>query len=65
MKLALETMLTLQRESLLQRFAIGGAIAASFYVEAIATEDLDISLAAMLLLLCNWVEQRNITALML
>lgn len=42
MKLALETLLTLQREGLLQRFAIGGAIAASFYVEAIATEDLDV-----------------------
>jgi len=42
MKLALETLLTLQQESLLQRFAIGGAIAASFYVEAVATEDLDV-----------------------
>jgi len=42
MRLALETLLQLQREALLQRFAIGGAIAASFYVEAVATEDLDV-----------------------
>ena len=42
MRLALETLLQLQSEALLQRFAIGGAIAASFYVEAVATEDLDV-----------------------
>ena len=42
MRIALETLLTLQKEALLQRFAIGGAIAASFYLEAVATEDLDI-----------------------
>ena len=42
MRLALETLLQLQNEALLQRFAIGGAIAASFYVEAVATEDLDV-----------------------
>ncbi len=38
MKLALETMLTLQLESLLQRFAIGGAIAASLFLAAIALQ---------------------------
>ncbi len=42
MRLALEILLQLQREALLQCFAIGGAIAASFYVEAVATEDLDV-----------------------
>ena len=42
MRLALETLLKIQSEALLQRFAIGGAIAASFYVEAVATEDLDV-----------------------
>ncbi len=42
MRLALETLLQLQSEALLQRFAIGGAIAASFYVEAVATEDLEV-----------------------
>jgi hypothetical protein len=42
MRIALETLLTLQAESLLHRFAIGGAIAASFYIEAVATEDLDV-----------------------
>ena len=42
MRIALQTLLTLQTEALLQRFAIGGAIAASFYIEAVATEDLDI-----------------------
>ncbi len=42
MRLALETLLQLQNEALLQRFAIGGAIAASFYVEAVVTEDLDV-----------------------
>lgn len=35
-------MLKLQEEGLLQKFAVGGAIAASFYLEAIATEDLDV-----------------------
>ncbi len=42
MKIALEALLKLQTEGLLQRFAIGGAIAASFYIEAVATEDLDV-----------------------
>jgi hypothetical protein len=42
MRIALETLLQIQREGLLQRFAIGGAIAASFYIEAVATEDLDV-----------------------
>jgi hypothetical protein len=42
MRVALSTLLQLQSEGLLQRFAIGGAIAASFYIEAVATEDLDV-----------------------
>jgi hypothetical protein len=35
-------LLALQSEALLSQFAIGGAVAASFYLEAVATEDLDI-----------------------
>ncbi len=42
MKQALQTLLKLRDEGLLARFAIGGAIAASFYVEAVATEDVDV-----------------------
>lgn len=42
MKAALETLLKLRDEGLLAHFAIGGAIAASYYVEAVATEDLDV-----------------------
>jgi hypothetical protein len=42
MKKTLSILLQLVEEGLLQRFAIGGAIAASFYVEAVSTEDLDI-----------------------
>ena len=42
MKRALETLLQLRSEGVLARFAIGGAVAASFYVEAVATEDLDV-----------------------
>jgi len=39
MREALQVLLQLSKEGLLQRFAIGGAIAASFYLEAIATLD--------------------------
>ena len=42
MKAALEALLKLRDEGLLARFAIGGAIAASYYVEAVVTEDLDV-----------------------
>ena len=42
MKAALESLLKLRDEGLLTRFAIGGAIAASYYIEAVATEDLDV-----------------------
>ena len=42
MKAALETLLKLRDEGRLARFAIGGAIAASYYVEAVVTEDLDV-----------------------
>lgn len=42
MRDALQLLLQLKQEGLLQRFAIGGAIAASFYLEAIATDDLDV-----------------------
>ena len=42
MKAALETLLKLRDEGLLARFAIGGAIAASYYVEAVVTEYLDV-----------------------
>lgn len=42
MKQTLQVLLQLRSEGVLARFAVGGAIAASFYIEAIATEDLDI-----------------------
>lgn len=42
MKAALETLQKLRDEGLLARFAIGGAIAASYYVEAVVTEDFDV-----------------------
>ena len=42
MKAALEALLKLPDEGLLARFAIGGVIAASYYVEALVTEDLDV-----------------------
>ena len=38
----LKILLQLRAEGTIGRFAIGGAIAASFYVEAVATEDLDV-----------------------
>lgn len=41
-KQTLQTLLRLRSEGALARFAVGGAIAASFYIEAVATEDLDI-----------------------
>ena len=37
---ALETLLKLRDEGVLARFAIGGAIAAGYYIEAVATEHL-------------------------
>ena len=42
MRDTLQVLLRLRSEGLLARFAIGGAVAASYYVEAVATEDLDI-----------------------
>ena len=42
MKQTLQVLLQLRSEGALTRFAVGGAIAASFYIEAVATEDLDI-----------------------
>lgn len=42
MKSTLEILLRLRAEGTIPQFAIGGAVAASFYVEAVATEDLDI-----------------------
>jgi hypothetical protein len=39
---ALKTLLLLRDEGTLSQFAIGGAIAASFYAPAVATEDLDV-----------------------
>ena len=42
MRDTLQVLLRLRNEGLLARFAIGGAVAASYYVEAVATEDLDI-----------------------
>ena len=42
MKATLQVLLRLRSENKLGRFAIGGAVAASFYIEAVATEDLDI-----------------------
>ena len=41
-KQTLQTLLQLRSEGALVQFAVGGAIAASFYIEAVATEDLDI-----------------------
>ncbi len=38
----LQVLLQLRSEGRLGRFAVGGAVAASFYIEAVATEDLDI-----------------------
>ena len=42
MRDALKVLLQLRDEGALADFAIGGAIAASFYIPAVATEDLDI-----------------------
>ena len=42
MKQTLQVLLQLREEGALAQFAVGGAVAASFYIEAIATEDLDI-----------------------
>ena len=42
MRETLQVLLQLRSEGRLGRFAIGGAVAASFYIEAVATEDLDI-----------------------
>ena len=42
MRHAFEILLQIQNEGLIGRFAVGGAIAAGFYVEAVATEDLDV-----------------------
>ena len=42
MRETLQVLLQLRSEGRLARFAIGGAIAASYYIEAVATEDLDI-----------------------
>ena len=42
MQETLRILLHLRSEGNIGRFAIGGAIAASFYVEAVATEDLDV-----------------------
>ena len=42
MKATLQVLLLLRSEDRLARFALGGAVAASFYIEAVATEDLDI-----------------------
>jgi hypothetical protein len=42
MRHTLQILLQLRAEGMLAEFAIGGAIAASFYAPAVATEDLDI-----------------------
>ncbi|MBI3374369.1 MAG: hypothetical protein HY017_21805 [Betaproteobacteria bacterium] len=42
MKETLHVLLQLRSEGVLAQFAVGGAIAGSFYIEAVATEDLDI-----------------------
>jgi hypothetical protein len=42
MRRTLETLLQVQREGFFERFAIGGAVAAAYYVEAVVTEDLDV-----------------------
>lgn len=38
MKAALQVLLQLRGENRLAQFAVGGAVAASFYIEAVATE---------------------------
>lgn len=42
MQAVLKILLQLRLEKIIGQFAIGGAVAASFYVEAVATEDLDV-----------------------
>ena len=42
MKATLQVLLQLRGENRLAQFAVGGAVAASFYIEAVATDDLDI-----------------------
>ena len=42
MKQTFQVLLQLRLEGALAQFAVGGAIAASFYIEAVSTEDLDI-----------------------
>ena len=42
MRETLQVLLQLRSEGRLGKFAVGGAVAASFYIEAVATEDLDI-----------------------
>ena len=42
MRDTLAILLQLESEGLLAKFAVGGAIAASFYLDAVATEDLDV-----------------------
>ena len=42
MRETLQVLLQVRSEGRLERFAIGGAVAASYYIEAVATEDLDI-----------------------
>jgi hypothetical protein len=42
MRDTLKVLLQLRTEGVLNQFAIGGAIAATFFIEAVATEDLDV-----------------------
>ncbi len=42
MKLALQAINDLEREGLMHRHAIGGAMGATFYLEPVSTFDLDI-----------------------
>jgi hypothetical protein len=42
MRETLQTLLLLRDQGTLAQFAVGGAVAASFFIEAVATEDLDI-----------------------
>ncbi len=42
MRQTLQALLQLRAEGTLAQFAVGGAVAASFYIEAVATEDLDV-----------------------
>ena len=42
MRETVQVLLQLRSEGLLARFAVGGAVAASFYIEAVNTEDLNI-----------------------